>query len=74
MKELNDLVAKKFYDTCENIKNSQNSDDLNFYVGVACGIASGLMLSGVIDVDCHMAMHLYIGEVRDECNLGKGDY
>lgn len=74
MKKLNDVLAKKFYDTCENIKNAQNSDDLNFYVGVACGIASGLMLSGVIDVDCHMAMHLYIGVVRDECNLGKGDY
>lgn len=74
MKKLNDVLAKKFYGTCENIKNAQNSDDLNFYVGVACGIASGLMLSGVIDVDCHMAMHLYIGVVRDECNLGKRDY
>lgn len=40
----NDLLAKKFYGTCENIKNAQNSDDLNFYVGVACGIASGLLL------------------------------
>lgn len=69
MKGLNDLVAKKFYDTCENIKNAKNSDDLNFYVGVACGIDSGLLLSGVIDFDCHMLMHLYIGVARDECNL-----
>lgn len=51
MKKLNDLLAKKFCDTCEDIKNAQNSDDLNFYVGIACGIACGLMLSGVIDVD-----------------------
>lgn len=74
MKGLNNVLAKKFYDTCENIKKCKNSDDLNFYVGVACGIASGLMLSGVIDVDCYTAMHLYIGVVREQCNLRKGDY
>ena len=73
MKQLNGVLAKKFYDTCENIKNSKNSDDLNFYVGVACGIASGLLLSGVIDIECDMAMHLYIGVARDECNLGEDD-
>ena len=74
MKDLNYVLSKKFFDTCENIKNAQNSDDLNFYVGVACGIASGLLLSDVIDIECHVAMHLYIGVVRDECNLGKGEY
>lgn len=74
MKTLNDVLAKKFYETCEKIKNAKNSDDLNFYVGVACGIASGLILSGVIDVDCHRAMHLYIDVARDECNPGRGDY
>jgi hypothetical protein len=74
MKKLNDVLAKKFYETGENIKNAQNSDDLNFYVGLGFGIASGLMLSGVIDVDCYTAMHIYICARRDECNLGKGDY
>lgn len=43
-------------------------------MGVACGIDSGLLLSGVIDIECHMAMHYYIGVARDQCNLGKGDY
>lgn len=73
MKDLNYVLSKKFFETCESIKNAQNSDDLNFYVGVAYGTASGLLLSGVIDIECHAAMHLYIGVVRDECNLGKGD-
>lgn len=73
MKDLNYVLSKKFLDTCDNIKNAQNSDDLNFYVGVACGIASGLWLSGVIDADCYMAMNLHISVVRDGCNLGKGD-
>lgn len=74
MKGLNDVLAKKFYDTCENIKNAQNSDDLNFYLGVASGIASGLLLSGVIDIKCNTAMHLYIDFVLVECNSEKGDY
>lgn len=73
MKVLKDVLVKKFHDTCENIKNSKNSDDLNFYVGVACGITSCLLLLGVIDVDCHMLMHLYIDAARDECFLGSVD-
>jgi hypothetical protein len=44
MKVLNDELAKKFIVTCENIKNAQNSDDANFYVGSACGY----MLSRII--------------------------
>lgn len=71
MKDLNYALAKKFFETCESIKNAQNSDDLNFYVGVASGIASGLLLSNVIDIDCHEAMHHYIAVVRDKCNLCK---
>lgn len=55
------------------LKMQKNSDDLNFYVGVACGIDSVLLLSGVIDFDCHTLMHLYIGVARDECNLGRVD-
>lgn len=73
MKLLNDLVVKKFQDTCENIKNSENSDDLNFYVGVACGITSCLLLLGVIDFDYHTLMHVYIDTARGECNLGSVD-
>lgn len=69
MKNLNGALAKKFLDTCDNIKNAQNSDDLNFYVGAACGIASGLFLSDLIDVDCYTSMHLYIGVMRDGCYL-----
>jgi hypothetical protein len=74
MKVLNDELAKKFIVTCENIKNAQNSDDAHFYVGNACGIVSGLFLSGVIDIECYTVMHLYIGAVLDECKLGRGDY
>lgn len=69
MKDLNDVLAKKFLETCDNIKNAQNSDDLNFYEGSACGIASGLLLSGLIDVDCYTLMHLYIDVMRVECYL-----
>ena len=71
MKDLNCVLSKKFLYTCDSIKNAKNSDDLNFYVGVACGIASGLWLSGVIDIDCYTAMHLHICVVRDECKLGR---
>ena len=67
MKDLNYVLSKKFFETCESIKNAQNSDDLNFYVGVACG----LLLSDVIDIECHEATHLYIAVVRDKCNLCK---
>lgn len=74
MKGLSNVLAKYFYDTCKNIKNSKNRDDLNFYVGVACGIASGLILSDVIGFDCYTTMHLYISVARDECKLGEGDY
>lgn len=74
MKVLNDKLAKKFIETCENIKNAQNSDDANFYVGTAGGIASGLFLSGVIDIECYTVMHLFIDAVLDECKLERGDY
>lgn len=70
MKDLNGMLAKKFLDTCEDIKNSQSIEDLNFYSGLACGLASALFLSDVIDIDCYTAMHLNIGVARDECSLG----
>lgn len=70
MKDLNGRLAKKFLDTCEDIKNSQSIEDLNFYCGLACGLASALFLSDVIDIDCYTAMHLHIGVARDECSLG----
>lgn len=69
MKDLNGMLAKKFLDTCEDIKNSQSIEDLNFYSGLACGLASALFLSDVIDIDCYTAMHLNIGVARDECSL-----
>lgn len=45
MKKLDDFLGNKFYDVCEDIKNSRNVEDLNYHVGVACGFASGLLLS-----------------------------
>lgn len=42
MKKLNDDLAKRFYDLCNDIKNAQYSEDLFFRVGVASGFASGL--------------------------------
>lgn len=69
MKKLNNGLARKFYDMCEDVKNSQNFEDLNFHVGVACGFASGLFLSNVIGIDCYTAMHDYINIVRGQCQL-----
>lgn len=71
MKDLDYVLSKYFFKTCESIKNAQDSDDLNFYVGVACGIASGLLLSDVIDIVCYETMHHYIAVARDKCNLCK---
>lgn len=70
MKNLNNVLARKFYDMCEDVKNSQNFEDLNFHVGVACGFVAGLFLSKVIDIDCYTEMHDYINIVRDQCQLG----
>lgn len=70
MKQLNDFLATRFYNVCEDIKNSLNSDDLNFHVGVACGFASALFLTDTIDSDCYSAMHEYIFIVREQCELG----
>lgn len=71
MKKLNDVLANKFYNECEEIKNARNSEDLNFHVGVACGFASGLLLSHLIDMECYTAMHLYIGTLHDGWFLRK---
>lgn len=65
MKKLNDCLGRRFYDMCEVVKNSQNSEDLNFHVGAVYGFASGLLLSHTIDFDCYTAMHEYISVVRD---------
>lgn len=65
MKKLNDCLARRFYDMCEDVKNSQNSEYLNYYVGTVCGFASGLLLSHAIDFDCYIAMHEYISVVRE---------
>lgn len=70
MKDLDEKLAKRFLNVCDNIKNSQSIEDLNFYYGLACGLASALFLSDVIDIDCYTAMHLHIGVARDECILG----
>lgn len=63
MKKLNDVLASRFYDMCEDIKNSSNSEDLNFYIGVACGFSSALFLAGTIDNGCYKAMREYIDKV-----------
>lgn len=51
----------KFYSLCDDINMSHTSEDLNFHVGVACGFASGLLLTCTIDCDCYTAMQDYIG-------------
>lgn len=71
MKKLNNFLGNKFYGVCEDIKNSRDVEDLNFHVGVACGFASGLLLSHTIDFDCYTAMHEYISAVRDGWCLNK---
>lgn len=71
MKKLSDSLARRFYEMCENIKNTQNSDDLNFHLGTACGFSSALMLSNVIDFDCYVAMREYIDAVHDNWYLNK---
>lgn len=70
MKKLNDGLARRFYDMCEDVKNSLNAEDLNYKVGVACGFASGLFLSNLVDIDCYSAMHDYINNAREQCKLG----
>lgn len=42
MKKLNGGLAMRFYDMCEDVKNSRNSELLNYHFGVACGFAYGL--------------------------------
>lgn len=71
MKKLNDLLGRRFYDMCEDVKNSQNSEDFYYYVGAVCGFASGLLLSNAIDFDCYTAMHEYISVVRKGWHLTK---
>ena len=70
MKKLNDKLAMKFNDLCEDVKNAQYSEDLFFRVGVAFGFASALFLSNVIDIDCYTEMNDCINNVREQCNLG----
>ena len=64
MKKLNGVLASRFYDMCEGIKNSLNNEDLNFYFGIACGFASGLLLTDTIDIECYKAMREYIDTVH----------
>lgn len=64
MKGLKNNLARRFYEICEDVKNSQNEKDLIFNFGVACGFTSALMLADVIDMDCYTAMYEYIREVR----------
>lgn len=71
MKKLSNILANRFYEMCENIKNSQNHDDLNFHLGSACGFSSALLLSDVIDIDCYVAMREYINNAHDTCHLFK---
>lgn len=71
MKKLNDSLKNKFYNVCEDIKNSRNFEALNFNVGVACGFASGLLLSRTIVFDCYTAMHDHISVVRESWHLTK---
>lgn len=65
MKGLNDVLASRFYALCDDIRNSLNSEELNFQVGVACGFASGLFLTDTIDIDCYKAMREYIDIVSE---------
>lgn len=69
MEKLSNELARRFYDMCESVKNAQNSEALIFSVGEACGFASGLLLSNVIDIDCYTTMHDYINIARDQCQL-----
>lgn len=71
MRKLNDCLASKFYSICDDIKMSRTREDLNFHVGDACGFASGLLLSDVIDFDCYTAMHDYISVVQAGCCSNK---
>lgn len=65
----NDALARRFYDMCEDVKNSRNTEDLNYHLGVACGFATGLFLSNLVDIDCYTAMHDCINNVREQCKL-----
>lgn len=66
MKKLNDTMAKRFYNMCVDIKDTQTREDLIFRVGVAIGFTSALFLSDVINVDCYTAMNQYITAVSKE--------
>lgn len=70
MKKLNDKLAMRFNDLCNDVKNAQYSKDFFFRVGVASGFASGLFLSNVIDIDCYTAMHDSINNAREQWKLG----
>lgn len=69
MKDLDEKLAKKFLNVCDDIKNAKSVEDLMFHVGVACGIASALFLSNAINVDYYTSMLLHIGVMRDEWYL-----
>ena len=70
MKGLNNVLASRYYALCDDIRNSSNSEVLNFQVGVACGFASGLFLTDTIDIDCYKAMRKYIDIVSVVCKFG----
>lgn len=70
MKNLNDVLVRRYYDLCDSIRNSSDSDELNFQVGVACGFVSGLLLTDTIDIDCYKEMRGYIDIVSEMCKLG----
>lgn len=69
MKQLNSVLSSRFHDICEDIKKS-NSEDLDFYFGLACGFVSGLFLTDTIDYDGYMEMREYINTVSDKRILG----
>lgn len=63
--KLNACLSGRFYQICENVKNSKNREDLNFNFGVACGFSSALFLAHTIDIDCYKAMREYMGTAHD---------
>lgn len=73
MKDLDEKLAKRFLNVCDDIKNAKSVEDLMFHVGVACGFASELFLSNAIDVDCHTSMFHHIGVMCDEWHLKEDD-
>lgn len=69
MKQLNSVLNSRFHNMCEDIKKS-NSEDLDFYIGIACGFVSGLFLTDTIDNDVYTEMREYIDTVSDKRILG----